>query len=268
MILSAALGLLAISGVPLPDQSARVAGFLPSQNAFRFDNSHWPNVPNYTISIFNCDITIGNAGSGLCGGMVFAVRDIFEAHQPAPGAESPPEPGTPLFNYIVAGLTRTFTFGNVSRYIDWIQSSDASTQGSKGICWHEIMEEWPLVKADIDAGLLSPLGLVHGQERAGLGYVTGFKHLASCHQVLAWGYDMTDTLLTLHIYDPNYPGDDQTMKLDISSPDQAAPLRITGYSEGRFRAFFRESYSYHDPRTPITCKFAGSTIISSPGISL
>ena len=266
-MLGTALTLLAAAGgTPPPDQTARVAGFLPSQNAFRFDNNHWPNVPNYTVSIFSHDITVGNAGSGLCGGMAFAVRDLFEAHQSAPTAEIPPDPGTPLFNYIVAGLTRTFTFRNVSRYIDWIQSSDASTDSTKGICWHEINEEWPLVKADIDAGLLSPLGLVHGQERSGLGYVTGFRHLASCHQVLAWGYDLTGTALTLHIYDPNAPGDDQTIALDTASPDQATPLKITGYSDGRFRAFFREAYSYHDPRTPITCKFAGSTVVSSPGI--
>ena len=268
MILSATLGLLAVGGTPTPDQTARVAGFLPSQNALHFDNNHWPNVPNYTVSIFNHDITVGNASSGLCGGMVFAVRDLFEAHLPAPATTTPPDPGTPLFNYIVAGLTRTFTFKNVARYIDWIQSSDASTDTGKGICWHEIKEEWPLVKADIDAGLPSPLGLVHGRERPGLGYITGFLHLANCHQVLAWGYDVAGTVVTIHLYDPNFLGDDQTITLDIANPDQATPITVTGYSDGRFRAFFREAYSYHDPRTPITCKFAGSTVISSPGISL
>jgi hypothetical protein len=124
-----------------------------------------------------------------------------------------------------------------------------------------------LVKADIDAGLLSPIGLVHGSERAGLGYVTGFKHLASCHQVLVWGYDLAGTNLTLHIYDPNYPADDRTITLDTGSPNRATPLKVMGYGDGQFRAFFREQYTYHDPRTPISYKLGGSELVSSPGIS-
>lgn len=246
--------------------TGRVTGFLPSKNAFLFDNAHWPNVPNYTITVLSHDITVGNASTGLCGGMVFAVRDLFEASQPVPTLTTPPDAGTPLFNYIVAGLTRTFTYGNVKRYLDDIQSPDAYEDGNKGVGWAEIKQEWPLVKADIDAGLLSPLGLVHGKEPSGLGYITGWQHLASCHQVLAWGYDVAATTVTLHIYDPNFPGDEQTIAFDTANPDATIPLTVTGYSSGRFRSFFREAYTYHDPRTPITCKFAGAKVVSSPGI--
>jgi len=48
------------------------------------------------------NVPIGDAHNGLCGGMVFTVRDLFERNIPVPGSASAPEHGSPLFNYIVA----------------------------------------------------------------------------------------------------------------------------------------------------------------------
>lgn len=245
---------------------AQVAGFLPSKSAFHFDNGHWPSVPNYRVAILGREIGIGNASDGLCGGMIFAVRDLFEAGVPPPADNEPPKPDTPLFNYIVAGLARSFTFANVGRFLDGIQSPTATGNGHRGIAWREVREDWPLVKGDIDAGLLAPLGLVHGEEPPTLGYVTGWQHLAECHQVLAWAYDQVGTAVTVRIYDPNFPGDDQSLSFDTSDPDRSTPVRVSGYADGRFRAFFRETYTYHDPRTPVSCHLAGAQIVFSPGI--
>lgn len=247
--------------------STRVPGFLPSASAFAFDNNHWPKVPNYRIAMLGRELQLGSASDGLCGGMVFAVRDLFEAGVKPPTIQNPPDPGAPLFNYIIAALTRSFTFGNIKQFLDGIQTPDMTAGNSRGIGWNLVHEQWPLIKADIDSGLLAPVGLIHGRERSGVGYITGWQHLSGCHQVLAYGYDVVDTTVTLRIYDPNHLGDDQTISFDTAKPESGVNLRFSGYTDGQFRGLFRETYAFHDPRTPITCRFAGAQIVSSPGIA-
>ncbi|HLK16475.1 MAG TPA: hypothetical protein VKT78_16835 [Fimbriimonadaceae bacterium] len=105
MTSSIALALLATLSAPQPE-SARVPGFLPTRNGFHFDNNRWPPAPNYTISVLGHQFRLGKASDGLCGGMVFAVQDLFRAGAPAPADTTPPDPGAPLFNYIVGSLTR------------------------------------------------------------------------------------------------------------------------------------------------------------------
>jgi hypothetical protein len=64
--------------------------------------------------------------------------------------------------------------------------------------------------------------------------------------VLARGCDLDGSQLTLRIYDPNYPDDDDvTLDLDVGDPQRATPVR---YSQGgRVYCFFRTSYKFKDP---------------------
>jgi hypothetical protein len=149
--------------------------------------------------------------------MVYTVADLFEAGVlPPPDTVNPAE-GTPAFNYIVARLTNSFDYNDVNQYLSWIQMSNHDTWISHGLAWHEINEEWPRIKADLDQNLLCPLGLVHGQEPPTVGFLTGLQDLGGCHQVLAWGYDLNGTNLTIYIYDPDFFGDNNTITLDIGN---------------------------------------------------
>ena len=59
--------------------SGSFTAFSPSASGFRFPNS-FPHVPVRHIGIPGVvSIPIGDASNGLCGGMVFAARDYFEA---------------------------------------------------------------------------------------------------------------------------------------------------------------------------------------------
>jgi len=59
--------------------SNQVAGFMPSANGFHFINS-WPSEPDIVVNVPALGrVAVGDASNGLCGGMVFAVRDFFEA---------------------------------------------------------------------------------------------------------------------------------------------------------------------------------------------
>ena len=65
----------------------RVEGFLPSASGLHFPNS-FDHVPLKTVQIpiVRATVTLGDAAHGLCGGMVYTVRDYFESQQLPPAA--------------------------------------------------------------------------------------------------------------------------------------------------------------------------------------
>src|SRR6059036_1583512 len=84
-----------------------VGGFAPSTSGFRFPNL-FPHVPVRQIGIPGVvSVPIGDASNGLCGGMVFAARDYFEAGRTPPADTTPPGDG-PLFDYLVDRLFDIF----------------------------------------------------------------------------------------------------------------------------------------------------------------
>jgi hypothetical protein len=219
-----------------------VPGFLPSSAGFRFPNS-FPHVPVRRIGVPGVlSVGIGDAANGLCGGMAFAARDYFEAKRPMPDDTEAPGEGA-LFDYLVERLFDSFNlpFGPAT-YLALMSPAlpDAETFWSRlglaphGRAWR-MVTEWPKVRADIDAGHPSPLGLVRIKS-------TNPMDLKHDHQVLAYGYDLDGTALTLRLYDPNHPGgDDVTMTLDIA--DATRPIPVTASPPGPpVYAFFRINY--------------------------
>ena len=245
-------------------QSVRVLGFDPTVNGLHFLN-HFPSgVPDYTFSVLGQTVKLGDASNGLCGGFVYTVKDCFQAGLLPPAQNSLPAAGSPLFNYIVARLTNSFDEPDVNQYLSWIQMTDNDTVLGSGISSHEINEEWPKIKTDLDSNQLSPLGLVHGQEPPTVGFFTGMQDLGECHQVLAYGYDLNGTTLIIYIYDPDQTGS-QTITLDIGHPGSSTPISVSGWAAGTYRGFFRTHYTFHDPRTPASGAFI-QTVVTSPGI--
>jgi hypothetical protein len=246
-------------------QRVRVPLFQPTRNGLHFPNK-WPQEPDYTLSVLGQNITIGDASNGLCGGMAYTVNDCYQTRLLPPSDTVNPADGSPLFNYIVARLTNSFDEPDVNQYLSWIQMSNHDTLVAHGLAWHEITEEWPKIQSDLDAGRPSPLGLIHGQEPPTVGFFTGMQDLGQCHQVLAWGYDLDGTSLTIYIYDPDNAGDANTITLDIGNPSHTTPIAVSNFEPGNFRGFFRTHYEYHDPRTPVSGAFIG-TVVTSPGIA-
>ena len=68
----------------------RVPGFLPSTSGLHFPN-FFPHEPEIEVKLpLGHSLQLGDAANGLCGGMVFVVRDYYEARQPAPNARMNP----------------------------------------------------------------------------------------------------------------------------------------------------------------------------------
>jgi hypothetical protein len=189
-------------------------------------------------------IPVGDASDGLCGGMVFAVRDYFETGRPPPQDSSPPAEGTPLFRYLVDRLFDSFDLPmGPTRYLKLMSPALPDGDGAlarlgigpHGRAWQMIRQEWPRIRAEIDRGHPSPIGLVRVKSWNPF-------DLKMNHQVLAYGYDIQGDRLVLRLYDPNRPGDDgATLSLVISAPHRAT--RVASTIPGRpIFAFFRVRY--------------------------
>jgi hypothetical protein len=228
-----------------------VPGFLPSTNGFRFPN-RFPRVPVRRIGIPGVvSIPIGDASNGLCGGMALAARDFLEAGRPPPPDPDPPEEGTPLFRYLVDRLFDSFDLPvGPARYLELMSPALPDGDGAlarfgvglRGRARRMITEEWPKIRADIDGGHPSPLGLVRVRSWNPL-------DLKLNHQVLAYGYRVEGGRLVLRIYDPNRPGDDgMTLSLRITDPRRPTPVGST--LPGRpVYSFFRVPYRSSEPPT-------------------
>jgi hypothetical protein len=216
--------------------STRVEGFKPSLSGFRFCNA-FRQGPVCRISIpLLGEFPVGNAAGGLCGGMVYTVRDYFEAGVSPPARAEPPEEGHPLFRYIAERLIHSFDIPTgVLKYYRWMVLPQEDHLLVRGVTWKTVHEEWPRIRACIDNGSPACLGLVtvHSLNPVDLGH---------CHQVLAYGYDLSETGdLALRIYDPNFPSsDDLVLSMNLVEPAAGSPIR---YSTGMpVRGFFLTRY--------------------------
>jgi hypothetical protein len=231
--------------------SVRV-GFTAADNGFRFAN-RFPHRPIRRFQLGSvATLDIGDAANGLCGGMSFAARDLFEHHRTPPPDTDAPASG-PLYDYLVDRQIDSFDDGIVPvRFFSLMSPTRpdreplwAQLLGTIGFDRHSrtyvmVHEEWPAIKRDLDEGHLSALGLVRAVS-------LDPTMLGQNHQVLAYGYDLDGTQLAIRIWDPNWPRDDDvTLSLDISDPRGAVVPRYSK-PDPTTVCFFRAPYQGRDP---------------------
>ncbi len=198
--------------------SNAVPGFMPSANGFRFANRFEPGP---TVRFGPLDprlIGIGDAAGGLCGGMAWFVRERFEAGLAIPPDDVAPANGSTLFRTIVRRQVRSLDWLATPIRFWWMGAFGAGPAGRR-----TRDREWPRVRAAVDGGRLSRLGLVRHH---------GLNPLAmkADHQVLAYGYDVDDDAITIRCYDPNWPGrDDVTLTIDADGIRQSTGEALIGW---------------------------------------
>jgi hypothetical protein len=245
--------------------TASVSDFLPSARGLRFSNHFPPGVAVMSINLpgLGRSIPVGDASNGVCGGMVYTVMDLFlaEPRMLVPADTTPPAAGSPLTDYVNARLVDSFALthglsSNVARYLSLMSTPDRDALFVHGVGTVIAEREWPKIRADIDAGRPSPIGLVGGERVWPTDFAAKARMLGHCHQVLAYGYSLdAASVLTLRVYDPNDPGaDDSTIDVSLADPDAGCAIetpRITAHisGHGEFRAIFRHDY-YTRKRPP------------------
>jgi hypothetical protein len=199
--------------------SVAIASFLPTTNGFRFANRWPPGSPLIRLP-GPIGITLGDANSGLCGGLALAVADLHHAHRPPAPWTVAPAPGTPGFAYLRDRLIASWDLPwGAATFATWAMSPDADTFFGLSGLGSRTLDEVPKLRAGLDAGAPVLLGLVtvHTFNPAELG---------KCHIVLAYGYDAGPSSVAVRVYDPNSPlRDDIRITIDTTTGDGAP--RIT-----------------------------------------
>jgi hypothetical protein len=249
-------------------RSARhaVANFLPSRNGYHFGN-HWGDVP-YSLPPLRgsiLDKKYGSAKDGLCGGMVYSVRDFFEAQRPIPPDTVPPAgEQNPLFINIVNRLFDTFDIDDVTLYLKLMDPLYPDTDENilnpvglaNGRAFVMANIEFPMIRQDILAGHTSPMGLVQIKS------ISPFD-LGHNHQVLAYAYQARGQDIDLWVYDPNCPGRDD-IKLSFNITSTADPIVVTHNVDDNSHpiyCFFRTNYSFSSPPDLWMPRIAGVSLI-------
>ena len=231
----------------------QVEGFVPSRSGLPFRNDYpagtmWPIVDLPVVG----NLVAADAGNGLCGGFGFTVVDLFLS---APRLEPPqdatrPPAGSPRFEYLTHRLLDSFNgavpYGTILKIFDWIQTSNGDDFLRHGLGHMMTTDEWPNIKLDIDSNRPSPIVLV-GPPQSALGDVSTIKQaLANSHQVVACGYDLGPSDVTIHVYDPNNPSEDNaTLTVSLAHPERPV---VTANMGREVRGLFRSHYTWKDPR--------------------
>ena len=194
---------------------------------------------------------ITHADAGLCGGMVYTVMDYYYAHLLPPVEKtSPRSSDDELFGFVRDRLWDSFDVGGAGhRFLGY--SSPHYPNGDEGVIqaigltrgrsWITYREAWPQIQQDIDAGNLSPIGLIQ----------TDNLDIGSNHQVLAYGYRKSGQDVTLYIYDPNEAQEEIALEFNITSTDGEVHIRrIGGKSTNDHRIFCVFRINGYAPKAP------------------
>ncbi len=157
---------------------------------------------------------VGNVETrGRCGGMAFAAMDYFLSGVPVPtwpasvfAPEEVPPDGHWLADYIYLRLMNSFAVPSSAKYVHWTLASDHSTWlGGKGVSRWTKEDEFPKLRAQIDAGQPVALGLIDATNLADIGNEN--------HQVVAYGYEWHPKAGTMKVfmYDNNDWGREHTL---------------------------------------------------------
>lgn len=178
--------------------------------------------------------------------MSFLARDIYEAGTAQLRNRTSNRIPDALAHHILARLLDSFSGPNViAKWLDKTRSLGHDTVFRGAGLFRQSLDEYPAIIADIDAGILSPIGLILTESFAPWDV---FKN----HVVLVWGYEWAGSILTMRTYDCNFPGkDDITISFDASGPVPAKTISTNGSDvdgqPGTVRGFFRLPYERVDP---------------------
>jgi len=168
---------------------------------------------------------------GLCGGMCFAALDWFYENKSLPEVDRPPEDETQLFKYLVARQLDSLSFNTLKNVITWMLRDDLD------VARWTAEDEIPQLQAALDQG--TPVVLVLIRVRKG--------SPTANHQVLAIDYEFDEETneMEITLYDPNHPGQEPKIFVDLNHPDQGINLR---QSTGEpLRGFFVIEYNQERP---------------------
>jgi hypothetical protein len=208
--------------------------FSPQVSGLKFINRF--DLSNFMQFIMNIirrgPIHIPDVVYGLCGGMVFTALDYFYAGKPVPDFNDPKKISWRLYLYLVQRQINSLSLDVLAKIGTWMLADDPTVANNVA------MTEIPALRSSLDQQKPAPLILIRGQ---------GISDPTHNHQVLAIGYDLDETsqVLKIDLYDPNHPGIQPNLTLNLANPAQG--IQITQSTTEALRVFFFSHYDKHSP---------------------
>jgi hypothetical protein len=208
--------------------------FQPKHHGLSFVNCFdFPDFFQIKLSLFSPNpASLSDLIYGLCGGMCFAALDYYYAQIPPPKYAKTEEIPWPYFLFFWQRQINSLSKLVIPKLFDWMLLDD-STLAKKMIRW-----EIPKMQNRLKAGEPAALLLVR---------VKGIKDPTQNHQVLAIGYEYEPLTkdLRIFLYDPNYPGEQPELTMNLTNPSQGIALQ---HSKGdALRGFFSLDYKKQSP---------------------
>ncbi len=217
--------------------------FLPSTHGLRYGN-RWPAGTALVRLPDPFGITLGDANSGMCGGMALAAADLYRAGRRPAATTTPPSTGTTAFNYLRDRLIASWDIPwGAATFASWSMTPDDSFFFIPGVGRRTLRDQLPKARAAIDAGGLVLLGLVTVR-------TFNLGEIGRNHTVLGYRHRSGPGTTSIAVYDPNSPGRDD-IGITIATDADDAP-RIT-HNVGiklPIRGFFVLPLTTADP-TPV-----------------
>lgn len=251
---------------PAESHAIPTESFLPSRHGFAFVNSFTgdplPEMLQET-AIARLARQQGAAAGldvptrfGLCGGMSAAAADFFRAGRSVPGDKMPPREGDRLYAYLKQRNLDSLGAGLMAiRFIEWMNLPESAD----GDCTRaRTAEEMNTIDAILKRHGLAPIGLVYVDSKTG----TPWEN----HQVLAYRMERGETNAVVHIYDPNFPRDDNArLEIQLTTDDAGRALAAVvqkttrwGTNSRHVRGVFAMPYASRVPPPELDQPFTSS----------
>jgi len=205
----------------------KLHGF-PFRNNFDFPDFFQIKLPLFPASLASLDDLV----YGLCGGMCLAALDYYLAQISPPKYINTEEIPWPYFLYFWQRQLNSLKRPVIPKLFEWMLSDDISLARK--------MNRWsiPQLQQHLKTGEPAVLVLVR---------VKGISDPTKNHQVLAIGYEYeaVNKDLKIFLYDPNYPGEQPELTMNINNPNQGIALAHT--KGGVLRGFFPIDYKKQSP---------------------
>lgn len=234
--------------------------FSPLKHGFRFQNYFQSTLDvKFNLPLVG-KIDLSKVIFGLCGGMCFAALDFFNEGDVVPENSDSLKLEKKLFTYLCDRQLDSLQIPVLLKIIEWMlaENSQITTRMTR----YEI----PKLRRRLDKDEPTVLCLIR---------VQGWGNPTLNHQVLATGYDYDEETkkMVIELYDPNHPGKEPTISLDLSAPRNGLNLRQSTGEE--LRGFFEVPYRrpfypqlVHEAAGTAGVQFGLETTALVPGISL
>jgi murein DD-endopeptidase MepM/ murein hydrolase activator NlpD len=197
--------------------------FSPRENGFAFLNYFRLNIPVQIPMPFGGSVDLSKVVFGLCGGMCFSALDYYHLGEPPPPDTQVESIDPKLYVYLCQRQLDSLSVPVLFKVFEWMLNEDTT------LAVRMSRYEMPKIYRSLEKGEPVVLALIR---------VKGLDDPSHNHQVLATSYDFDPVSKDLHIdlYDPNHPGEQPSLSLNLTKPSQG--LHLTQSTGEPLRAFF------------------------------